>query len=161
MTIKENSVVTMHYELKDSEGNVLDSSKGAEPLVYLHGASNIIVGLEEQLQGKKVGDVVEAQVSPEKGYGIPVEALVQQVPTEAFGGEIDKIEVGMRFEAQTEQGPVPVVVTAIVNDTVTVDGNHPLAGKQLHFKCSISEVRDATEEEIEHKHVHGPGGHQH
>lgn len=151
----------MHYELKDANGEILDSSKGQDPLVYLHGASNIIVGLEEQLEGKNVGDNVNATVAPEKAYGMPVDALVQQVPTSAFGEEIDKVEVGMRFQAETEQGPVPVVVTAIENDMVTVDGNHPLAGKELHFECSISAIRDATEEEIAHGHVHGPGGHQH
>jgi FKBP-type peptidyl-prolyl cis-trans isomerase SlyD len=158
--IKENSVVTMHYELKDSEGEVLDSSKGQDPLVYLHGAGNIIVGLEEQLVGKTVGDNVAAVVSPEKGYGMPVEALVQTVPKEAFGEEIDKVSVGMRFQAETEQGPVPVVVTAMDETMVTVDGNHPLAGKELHFDVSIAEVRDASAEEIEHGHVHGEGGHQ-
>jgi len=159
--IKENSVVTMHYELKDSEGEILDSSKGQDPLVYLHGAGNIIVGLEEQLIGKTVGDNVAAVVSPEKGYGMPVEALVQTVPKEAFGEEIDKVAVGMRFQAETEQGPVPVVVTAMDETMVTVDGNHPLAGKELHFDVSIAEVRDASAEEIEHGHVHGEGGHQH
>ncbi len=161
MTIKINSVVTIHYELKDSDGEVLDSSTGQEPLVYLHGASNIIVGLEEQLEGKQIGDQVVARVSPEKGYGLPVEALIQQVPMTAFGDEIKNIEVGMRFQADTEQGPVPVVVTAIEEGMVTVDGNHPLAGKELHFDVSITAVRDASAEEIEHGHVHGPGGHQH
>lgn len=161
MTIKENSVVTMHYELKDSDGEILDSSKGQDPLVYMHGANNIIIGLEEQLVGKKVGDTVNAAVSPEKGYGVPAEALIQKVPTESFGEEIKDIEVGMRFQAETEQGPVPVVVTSIEDGIVTVDGNHPLAGKELHFVCSISEIRDASAEEIEHGHVHGPGGHQH
>lgn len=159
--IKLNSVVTMHYELKDAAGEVLDSSKGQDPLVYLHGAGNIIVGLEEQLLGKAVGDDLDAVVAPEKGYGMPVDALIQTVPKEAFGEEIEKVEVGMRFQAETEQGPVPVVVTAMDEATVTVDGNHPLAGKELHFHVSITEVRDATAEEIEHKHVHGPGGHQH
>lgn len=159
--IKQHSVVTIHYELKNSEGDVLDSSKGQDPLVYLHGAGNIIVGLEEQLIGKKVGDVIEAIVSPEKGYGLPVDALIQTVPREAFGDEIEKVEVGMRFQAETEQGPVPVVVTAMDEKTVTVDGNHPLAGQELHFTVSVSEIREASKEEIDHGHVHGPGGHQH
>lgn len=159
--IKQNSVVTMHYELKGSDGEVLDSSKGQEPLVYLHGAGNIIVGLEEQLLDKKVGDNVDAVVSPEKGYGLPVDELIQTVPKKAFGEEIDKIEVGMRFQAETEQGPVPVVVTKMDDTTVTVDGNHPLAGQELHFHVSVAEIRDATAEEIEHGHAHGPGGHQH
>ena len=159
--IKQNSVVTMHYELKDDQGEVLDSSKGQDPLVYLHGAGNIIIGLEEELLGKAVGDQIDAVVSPEKGYGMPVEALVQDVPKTAFGEEIDKVEVGMRFQAETEQGPVPVIVTGMDDDNVTVDGNHPLAGKELHFSVSIAEVRDASAEEIEHGHVHGPGGHDH
>ena len=159
--IKEHSVVTMHYELKNADGDVLDSSKGQDPLVYLHGAGNIIVGLEEQLLGKNVGDTVSAVVSPEKGYGMPVEALIQTVPREAFGSEIEKVEIGMRFQAETEQGPVPVVVTAMDDKTVTVDGNHPLAGQELHFEVSITEIREATTEEIDHGHVHGPGGHQH
>lgn len=158
--IKLNSVVTMHYELKDAQGEVLDSSKGQQPLVYLHGAGNIIVGLEEQLEGKTVGDNINAVISPEKGYGMPVDALVQTVPKEAFG-EIEQVEVGMRLQAETEQGPVPVIVTEIGDTTVTVDGNHPLAGKELHFAVSIAEIREASAEEIEHGHVHGPGGHSH
>lgn len=161
MTIKLNSVVTMHYQLKDTEGQLLDSSDGQEPLVYLHGANNIIVGLEEQLEGKQAGDSVSAQVSPEKGYGMPVEALIQKVPITTFGDEIDEIKVGMRFQADTEQGPVPVVVTEVENELVTVDGNHPLAGQQLHFEVNITDVREASQEEIDHGHVHGPGGHHH
>lgn len=159
--IKQHSVVTMHYQLKDAAGEILDSSEGAEPLTYLQGANNIIVGLEEELLGKAVGDEVTAIIAPEKGYGSVVDALVQTVPKAAFGDEIDNIEVGMRFQAETEQGPVPVVVTAMDAETVTVDGNHPLAGQELHFDVSITEVRDATQEEIDHGHVHGPGGHQH
>ena len=161
MTIKRDSVVTMHYELRDAAGDLLDSSNEQEPLVYLHGANNIIVGLEEKLEGSNVGDEIKAEVSPEKGYGMPVEALIQEVPKAAFGAEIEQVEVGMRFQAETEQGPVPVVVTAVEDDMVTVDGNHPLAGKDLFFTCSIVEIRDASQEEIDHGHVHGPGGHHH
>jgi len=161
MTIKQNSVVTMHYQLKDVDGEILDSSEGQDPLVYLHGAQNIIIGLEEQLEGRQQGDELTAVVSPEKGYGMPVLELIQQVPKAAFGDDIEKVNVGMRFQAETEQGPVPVVVTAVEADMVTVDGNHPLAGKELHFHVSITDIRDATEEEIEHGHAHGPGGHHH
>ena len=160
-SIKTNSVVTIHYELRDTDGELLDSSKGQDPLVYLHGAGNIIVGLEEQLEGRKVGDEVSAQIQPDKAYGPIQEALIQTVPVSAFGNEIEQIEIGMRFQAETEQGPVPVVVTAKDADTVTVDGNHPLAGKELHFQVSISDIRDATSEEVAHGHVHGPGGHHH
>jgi len=153
--ITKNKVVTIHYVLQDNEGNELDSSNGKDPLVYLQGAKNIIVGLEEELEGKKVGDEVDAVISPEKAYGVPVDALIQTVPREAFGEAIDDIEVGKRFQAETEQGPVPVVVTAMDEKTVTVDGNHPLAGKELHFKVNISDIRDASTEEIEHGHVQG------
>lgn len=155
--IKQNSVVSMHYTLKDAQGEVLDSSEGQEPLTYLHGAGNIIVGLEEQLLDKKVGDQVNAVVSAEKGYGQPVDALIQTVPKEAFGAEIDKVAVGMRFQAETEQGPVPVVVTAVDETTVTVDGNHPLAGKELHFDVTIADIREATQEEVDHGHIHEAG----
>lgn len=159
--ISKDSVVTMHYVLKNAQGEEIDSSKEQGPLVYLHGAGNIITGLEEHLIGKKVGDQISAIVPPEKAYGMPIDELVQTVPREAFGDEIEKVDVGMRFQAETEQGPVPVVVTEMDDTTVTVDGNHPLAGKELHFEVSISEVRKATDEEIAHGHVHGPGGHQH
>ena len=161
MAIKKHSVVTMHYKLKDAQGALLDSSSGQEPLVYLHGSNNIIAGLEEQLEGKKVGDNIMAVVAPEKGYGMPVDALLQEVSFDSFGAEQNKVAVGMRFQAETEQGPVPVVVTAIADGVVTVDGNHPLAGKELHFECSVSKIRKASDEEIEHGHVHGSGGHHH
>lgn len=161
MTIKKDSIVTMHYQLSNAEGEVLDSSEGQDPLVYMHGAKNIIIGLEEQLEGKQQGDKITAVIQPEKGYGMPVPDLIQQVPTEAFGEELKSVEVGMRFQAETEQGPVPVVVTAVENDIATVDGNHPLAGLELHFNVTIEEIREATEEEIEHGHAHGPGGHHH
>ncbi|MEO0369159.1 MAG: peptidylprolyl isomerase [Pseudomonadota bacterium] len=155
--IKQNSVVTIHYELKNSEGEVIDSSVGQDPLVYLQGAGNIITGLEEALLGKETGEEVSAIIPPDKGYGQPVEALVQTVPRAAFGDEVENIEVGMRFQAETEQGPVPVVVTAMDAASVTVDGNHPLAGQELHFKVSIAEIRDASQEEIDHGQVHVEG----
>ena len=159
--IKHHSVVSIHYELKNADGDDLDSSKGNGPLVYLQGADNIISGLEEQLMGKAIGDEFDAVIPTEKAYGLPVAALIQTVPRAAFGDEIERVEVGMRFQAETERGPMPVVVTAMDEDTVTVDGNHPLAGQELHFKVSVADVRKATDEEIEHGHAHGPGGHQH
>lgn len=158
MLIKQNTVVSMHYKLSDTEGKTLDESSDDQPLVYLQGASNIIVGLEEELEGKQAGDNLNVTVSPEKAYGMPVEALIQEVPKAAFG-EIDQIEVGMRFQADTEQGPVPVIVTQMTEDTVTVDGNHPLAGQVLNFDVTVVEVREATQEEIDHGHVHA--GHAH
>ncbi|MDA9346361.1 peptidylprolyl isomerase [Porticoccaceae bacterium] len=161
MTIKENSAVSFHYTLTDDDGQQLDSSAGKEPLAYLHGAGNIIPGLESALKGKSVGDAMIVAVTAAEGYGEVQKELIQEVPRDAFQG-VDSIEVGMQFEAQTGQGgTVPVTVTAVTEEIVTVDGNHPLAGKNLNFDVSIEDVRDATEEELEHGHVHGVGGHEH
>ncbi len=161
MTIKENSAVSFHYTLTDDDGQTLDSSAGKDPLAYLHGAGNIIPGLESALAGKKVGDAMTVAVKAVEGYGEVQKELIQEVPRESFQG-VDSIEVGMQIEAKTGQGGnVPVTVTAVTDEIVTVDGNHPLAGKNLTFEVSIEEVRDATEEEQAHGHVHGVGGHQH
>jgi len=161
MTISENSVVAFHYTLTDDEGNTIDSSAGGEPLHYLHGAGNIIPGLEKELVGKNVGDNLQVKVAPAEGYGEVIAEMVQQVPAAAFQGA-PELEVGMQFEAATQDGGrVPVTITAIEGDTVTVDGNHPLAGKHLNFDVTIESVREASAEELEHGHVHGPGGHHH
>lgn len=161
MKISSNTIVSIHYQLKDAEGNEIDSSSDAEPLRYLHGAGNIIEGLEEALEGKAAGDEVTAVIPAEKAYGEPQEMLIQQVPKAAFGEEIKNVEIGMRFQAETERGPVPVVVTAIDGDIVTVDGNHPLAGKELYFEVRVSHVRPATTEEVDHGHPQAQNGLQH
>ena len=153
MQVSENCVVSIHYTLTDKEGDVLDSSEGKEPLHYLHGASNIIPGLEKELVGKSTGDQLNVVVSPTDGYGEHQEQLVQEVPRTAFDG-VDHIAPGMQFEAQTEGGPMHVVVTEVTEDTVTVDGNHPLAGQELNFEVSVEQVREATEEEVSHGHPH-------
>jgi FKBP-type peptidyl-prolyl cis-trans isomerase SlyD len=153
MQIKDNCVVAMHYTLTNDEGQVLDSSEGRDPLKFLQGAHNIIPGLEKAMEGKAVGDAFDVTVEPEEAYGVRHEQMIQQVPRSAFQG-VDDIEVGMSFQAQTEQGPVPVKITAVTDDEVTVDGNHELAGERLHFKVSIEEVREATKEEMEHNHAH-------
>ena len=158
MTIKDNSAVSFHYTLTDDDGQQLDSSVGKEPLAYLHGAGNIIPGLENALTGKAVGDAMTVAVSAAEGYGEVQKELIQDVPRSSFQG-IDEIEVGMQFEAQTGQGgAVPVTVTAVTDEMITVDGNHPLAGKNLNFDVTIEAVRDATEEELERGHVDGAGG---
>lgn len=159
MTISKNSVVAFHYTVSDEEGVQLDSSDGKTPLTYLHGANNIIKGLENALEGKSEGDSLSVTISPQEAYGEYHDALVEAVPLSAFGD--NKVEVGMRFEAQTNQGPISVMVTSIENDNVTVDGNHPLAGKSLTFEVSIESIRQATTEELDHGHVHGEGGHHH
>lgn len=160
MLIGPNCVVSMHYELTNSAGEVLDSSAGHEPLTYLHGAQNIIPGLENQLTGRTVGDQLDVVVQPEEGYGTHQPALVQQVPRSAFP-DSDALETGMRFTADSSDGNVSVVITELSDELVTVDGNHPLAGEVLHFAVSITDVRAATEEEVAHGHVHTPGHHHH
>ncbi|MDG1812390.1 MAG: peptidylprolyl isomerase [Porticoccaceae bacterium] len=158
MTIKENSAVSFHYTLTDDDGQTLDSSAGKDPLAYLHGAGNIIPGLESALEGKAVGDAMVVAVTAAEGYGEVQQELIQEVPRDAFQG-VDSIEVGMQFEAQTGQGgSVPVTVTAVTDEVVTVDGNHPLAGKNLNFDVSIEDIREATEEELEQGHINGAGG---
>lgn len=161
MTIKDNSAVSFHYTLTDDDGQQLDSSVGKEPLAYLHGAGNIIPGLENALTGKAVGDAMTVAVSAAEAYGEVQKELIQDVPRSSFQG-IDEIEIGMQFEAQTGQGgAVPVTVTAVTDEMITVDGNHPLAGKNLNFDVTIEAVRDATEEELERGHVHSAGEHHH
>lgn len=156
MQITKNKVASIHYTLRDNEGTVIDSSEGREPLNYLHGAGNLIPGMEEGLEGKSQGEKLSLKIEPEKGYGEKDENLVQQVPKSAFGDQ--EVKPGMRFS--TNQGGV-VTVTDVAADSITVDGNHPLAGVPLNFDVEIVEVRNATDEEISHGHVHGAGGHQH
>ena len=160
MQIAERTVASFHYTLTNAAGEVLDSSVGHSPLSYLQGAGNIVPGLEKEMIGHRLGDTFDVVVSAEEGYGVPNPMMVQTVPREAFQG-VDSLEVGMGFQAQTPQGPMSVVITAIEDDLVTVDGNHPLAGQALHFAIEITEVRDATLEEVMHGHVHGEGGHHH
>jgi FKBP-type peptidyl-prolyl cis-trans isomerase SlyD len=160
MQIAANAVVSIHYTLTNAAGEQLDSSAGQEPLAYLHGASNIIPGLENALTGKAQGDKLSVTVEPEEGYGQVRDELVQDVDRANFEG-IDVIEPGMQFMAQTPWGQQPVTVVKVQDDVITLDGNHPLAGQTLNFDVEVVEVREATQEEIEHGHVHGAGGHQH
>ncbi len=160
MSITNNSVASFHYTLKDDDGNTIDSSQDQEPLPYLHGSGNIVPGLERELEGKVVGDKLSVIVKPADGYGEFDESLIQELPKAMFAG-VDDIQAGMDFHAQTEHGQQVVTVTKVDGDTVTVNGNHPLAGKNLHFDIEVTDIREASAEEIEHGHVHGPGGHQH
>lgn len=160
MQIAEKTVVSIHYTLTNAEGETLDSSVGQEPLVYLHGAQNIIQGLENALLGKAVGDSLQVSVEPKEGYGELRDELVQEVDRSAFVG-VDDIQVGMQFMAQTPWGEQPVTVVKLEGDSITLDGNHPLAGQTLNFDVEVIEIRDASDEEMEHGHVHGAGGHHH
>ena len=160
MTIENDKVVLMNYTLTNDTGEVIDTSDGREPLAYIQGYQNIIPGLEKEMAGKKVGDKFKAVVQPEEGYGKFNPALLQELEKSIFQG-VDKIEVGMQFQTQLEDGPIIMSVTKVEGEKVTVDGNHPLADQVLTFDVEVMEIREATAEELEHKHVHGVGGHQH
>jgi FKBP-type peptidyl-prolyl cis-trans isomerase SlyD len=154
LLIGDNLVVSMHYRLTDASGEVLDSSEGSDPLNYLHGAGNIIPGLEQALVGKVEGDSLQVQVEPADGYGELNPELIQVVDRAAFQG-VETVDVGMAFEARGPDGAAQrIVVAAVEGDQVTVDANHPLAGQQLNFDVQVVGVRAATEEEVAHGHVH-------
>jgi len=160
MQVESQKVVVLNYTLTDNDGNVIDRSTDSS-FAYLHGANNIIPGLENALHGKKAGDEMNVSVSPQEGYGERDDSKTQSVPKEMFPEDAE-IEPGMQFHAQGPNGETIVVsVTVVEDDAVTVDGNHPLAGVHLNFAVEVIEVRDASQEEIEHGHVHGPGGHHH
>jgi len=160
MVVASDKVVLIHYTLTNEEGKVLDSSSGGEPLAYIHGHGNLIPGLEKQLEGRTPGDKLNVKLAPADGYGERDNGLVQHVPRRSFGGA--SVQTGMQFQAQTSSGETRVAtVTGVQGDMVTVDMNHPLAGETLVFDVEIADIRDATQEELEHGHVHGPGGHHH
>lgn len=146
MEITAARIASIHYTLTDDEGRVIDQSSEDRPLHYFHGAGNIIPGLEKALAGHQAGDRLQVDVRPEEGYGVRNEALVQDLPRQAFQG-VEKVEPGMQFEARTERGPLLVTVVEVDGDRVRIDGNHPLAGQTLHFDVSVVEVRESTEEE--------------
>ena len=160
MNIEKNRVVSLHYTLRDEQGTVIDTSSGRGTLTYLHGKGNIIPGLEAALAGRVAGDKLEVTVAPDKGYGARDERLVQILPRTKFSGT-GELSPGMQVRANGPQGPRMMTIVRVDRDFVTVDGNHPLAGRMLHFSVEIEEVRKATHEEVSHGHVHGPGGHHH
>lgn len=159
MQIAMNTVVSITYELSDVDGNILEST--SEPVSYLHGGyDNIFPKVEEELHGKKEGDSLTLALEPADAFGDYDEELVQIEPISAF--PTDKLEVGMQFEGEDPTGDVVLyTITDIGDDKVVVDGNHPWAGERVNFRCTVTGVRPATKEEINHGHVHGPGGHHH
>ena len=165
MQIAPNKVATIDYTLTDDTGEVLDSSKDQGPLTYLHGAGNIIPGLEAALEGKSAGDSLNIKVEPDQAYGERDAGLVQTIPRDEFPD--DDIEVGMQFRTDSHSGPRILTVVEVTDDDVTVDANHPLAGQTLSFEVKVVNVRDATADELSHGHVHdgdghgGHGGHGH
>ncbi|WED22075.1 peptidylprolyl isomerase [Vibrio sp. JC009] len=157
MQIEKNVVVSLAYQVKLEDGVVVDQATTDAPLDYLHGHNNLITGLENELEGKVTGDKFSVTVAPEDAYGEHNDALVQRVPADVFQG-VDQVEVGMRFMADTDQGPIPVEITEVDGDEVVVDGNHMLAGQTLTFDVEVMATREATAEEVEHGHIHRSGG---
>jgi len=156
MSISANKVVILDYTLTNDQGEILDQSSNGQ-FAYLHGANNIIPGLENALTGKAAGDSLNVKVSPEQGYGVRDENLSQVVSINMFESA-DDIQVGQQFHAQSGEGQrIVITVTKVEGDEVTIDGNHPLAGETLNFDVTVVEVRDATEQEIAHQHVHAHG----
>ena len=154
MLVGNNMVVSISYTLTNNEGEVLDQSPDGQPLKYLHGADGIIPGLEKELNGKAVGSDFDVTIAPDEGYGQRNDALIQQMPKSAFPTDVE-VQAGMQFNAQSTDGQAIMVTVAEVDeDTVTVDGNHPLAGITLHFKGKVEDSREATAEELDHGHVH-------
>ncbi len=160
MQISTGKVVSIDYTLTDDKQQILDTSEGGEPLVYLQGVGQIIAGLEKELEGKKDGDSLKVKVAPENGYGLRDDAKIVQVSRKQIQGD-EELKEGMQLQASGPQGHQVVTITKIAGDEVTIDGNHPLAGQTLHFDVTVRDVRDATKEEMDHGHVHGPGGHHH
>jgi FKBP-type peptidyl-prolyl cis-trans isomerase SlyD len=161
MLIAANKAVYIDYTLKNDAGEVIDSSNGGAPLAYLHGAGNIIGGLEKALEGKTVGDELNVSVEPADAYGEYSAELVANLNRSMFEG-VDELEVGMQFHASGPDGSMQIVtIRDIDGEDVTVDGNHPLAGQRLNFEVKVVDIRDASAEELAHGHIHGEGGHHH
>lgn len=160
MKISQNTVVTMDYTLKNDAGDTLDSVTDGS-FAYLHGAGNIIPGLERALQDRQANDEVSVAIKPVDAYGERDPSMQQVVPKDMFQ-DAGQIDVGRQFQAQAPNGaPMVITVVAVEGDKVTIDGNHPLAGVPLHFDVRVLNVREASAEEIAHGHVHGPDGHHH
>lgn len=160
MIAERDKVITFHYTLKNSADEQMESSRDKDPMKYLHGANNIIPGLEKAMEGHAVKDEFSVTVEPEEAYGVRNENNIQRVPLKRLKG-IGKIAVGQVLNLQTNKGQVQMTVLKVGRFNADLDGNHPLAGVQLTFEVEITDIRDASEEEIKHRHVHGPGGHQH
>jgi len=157
MQVAEKKAVTIKYTLRDEEGAVLDTTDGRDPLTYLHGAGNLVPGVEEALEGKSPGDEIKVTVPPEKAYGNREDANVRNVPVRKLPD--GKLGPGTQVRLNTNHGSVIATVLDIKGDYAVIDMNHPLAGKTLRFEMEVVDVRDATEEELAHGHVHGPGEH--
>lgn len=157
--ITADKAVSIHYAVKNPAGEVLDKSSEEQPLAFIFGRGMLIPGLENALEGKSAGDTFSADVSAAEAYGERHDGLIQAVPRQMFGD--NEIAPGMQFRASTDHGDQSVVVVEVNDDTVTVDGNHPLAGVDLSFDVEVVSVREASAEELDHGHIHGEGGVDH
>ena len=160
MIAEKDKVVTFHYTLTNAEGEQMESSREGDPITYLHGANNIVTGLEKAMEGHAIKDSFIAKLEPEEAYGVRNEDNIQRVGLKRLKG-IGKISVGQILNLQTDKGQVQVTVLKVGRFNIDVDGNHPLAGQKLTFDVEIADIREASKEELEHRHVHGPSGHQH
>lgn len=156
MQITDKMAVSIHYTLTNTAGETIDNSRDDEPMIYLHGSGQIISGLEQALTGKLIADKFKVTVEPADAYGDIKDEMRQVVPMTMFK-DMDKVEVGMQFHADASHGVNVVTVTKIEGDDVTIDGNHPLAGETLTFDVEVMDARPATEDELNHKHIHGEG----
>ena len=161
MQIKKDTVAQFHYDLYLNQDELLESSRASEPMAYLHGAGNIIAGLENALLGKSAGDQIDVTIEPEQAYGPHRDGMQQRIPAKYLKHVKGKLKPGMQVPVQTDQGQRMVTIVKVGLKTVDVDGNHPLAGKTLRFVVDVVEVREATAEEKSHGHAHGVGGHKH
>jgi FKBP-type peptidyl-prolyl cis-trans isomerase SlyD len=142
------------------DGEMMDTSVGHEPLEFLQGAGNIIPGLEQELYGMAIGESKKVIVLPEDGYGVLDPEAFVEVPKEQFPANIP-LEIGIEIQVTDQNGnPMHARIDSVGDEAVTLDFNHPLAGKELHFDVKVVGLREATDEENEHGHVHG-GGHHH
>jgi len=158
MQIENNKVASLSYTLKNAQGELLDKADAQQPFVYLHGANNIVVGLENRLAGKTTGDSVLAVVPPEEAYGVRDASLTQEIPRNMFENMDETMLVaGAQFEAQTNAGREIITIVSVSDDVISIDANHPLAGETLHFDIEVLSIRDASAEEMSHGHVHTAG----
>lgn len=156
MNVGNAMVVDIQYTLKNNNGDILDQTQGDDALSYIHGAGNIIPGLEEVLENLGIGSDFEVTIPPEKAYGVFSEELIQEVPKESFPNDIE-VEVGQQFYVEGPEGPQPIAIKEIRESTIVIDGNHDLAGETLNFTGKVVGIREATQSELDHGHLHQHG----
>lgn len=160
MKVANNLVISLAYQVRTEDGVLVDEAPVTAPLEYLQGHGVLIPGLEKAMEGHDLGDKFDIDICADEAYGQYDDSLVQRVPKAVFV-DVDDLQVGMRFLADTDQGQVPVEITEVDTDEVVVDGNHMLAGQNLSFSVEVVAIREATQEELAHGHVHGGHDHSH